>query len=216
MSHHAVGVTTRSTEDRPSEQRLEDASYRYALNLVPHLPSGYPHQVGLTCGEYNVRAVLDGFDIAYRPPERPRLRIRMLGLSFVSDIRAAFLRHGLDAEIRSAAELHDDSRLALLRGHVDSHEPVILAIGNGHLSRTRDSAIARAIAGHFITIYGYDAERDVFFVYDPYLSGEPTSPLPAGNDERTSAEILRDWRGPFYYRFIGMDHVYIPVSTRAN
>lgn len=205
-------MTTSSAEDELNGQPLDDPSYRYALNLVPHLPSEYPHQVGLTCGEYNVRALLDAFGIHYRPPKRPRLRIRLLGLSFVSDIRAVFIRHGVDAEIRSAAELHDDSRLALLRGHVDSHEPVILAIGNGHLSRVRDSAIVRSIAGHFITIYGYDAERDVFFVYDPYLQGGPARPLPAGNVERTSDEILRDWNGPFYYRWIGMDHVYLVVA----
>ena len=108
---------------------------------------------------------------------------------------------------RLAAEPLDDPWFA------PGAPPVILAIGNGHLSRTRDSALARALLGHFITIYGYDAERDVFFVYDPYLRGNPTGPVPAGNVERTSEEILRDWRGPFYYRFIGMDHVFLPVSA---
>lgn len=102
--------------------------------------------------------------------------------------------------------------VALLRGHIDSHEPVMLAIGNGHLSRTSDSAPARSPVGHFITVYGYDAERDVFFVYDPCLRGEPPAPLPAGNVERTSVEILRDWKGPFSFRSTRMDHVYLPLS----
>ena len=209
-------MTTSSAEDRLIEPRIDDSAHHYAVNVVPKLPSKYPHQVGLACGEYNVRAILDAFDIDYRPDLRPRLRVRMFGLSFVSDIRHVFARHGVDAEIRHATELHDDSRLALLRGHVDSHEPVILAIGNGHLSRTRDSALARALVGHFITVYGYDAEQDVFFVYDPYLGGEPPKPLPAGNVERTSQQILQDWRGPLYYRFIGMDHVYMPISRRRD
>ena len=206
-------MTTSSAEDRLIEPRVDDNAHRYAVNVVPQLPSEYPQQVGLSCGEYNVRTVLDAFDITYRRDERPRLLVRTFGLSFVTDLQRALARHGVDTEIRHATDLHDESRLALLRGHVDSHEPVILAIGNGHLSRTRDSAFARALLGHFITIYGYDAERDVFFVYDPYLQGDPPEPLPAGNVERTSAEMLRDWRGPFYYRFIGMDHVYLPVSA---
>ncbi len=182
------------------------------MNVVPHLPTEYPHQAGLRCGEYNVRALLDSFGITYRTDERPRLRIRMFGLSFVADLRLALARHGVEAEARHASELHDESRLALLRGHIDSHEPVIIAIGNGHLSRNLDSALARSLLGHFITIYGYDADRDVFFVYDPFLGGEPPEPLPAGNVERTTQEILRDWKGPFYYRWLGLDHVYLPVS----
>ncbi len=204
-----------STDDRLIEPRIDDHAHHYAVNVVPRLPSEYPHQVGLTCGEYNVRAVLDAFCIPYRSDQQPRLRVRAFGLSFVSDLQRALARHGLDAEVRHATELHDESKLALLRGHIDSHEPVILAIGNGHVSRNRDSALARTLAGHFITIYGYDAERDVFFVYDPYLRDEPPEPLPAGNVERTSEEILRDWKGPFYYRSIGMDHVYLPISAHG-
>ena len=209
-------MTTSSAEDRLIEPRVDDYAHRYAVNIVPRLPSQYPHQAGLTCGEYNARTVLDAFGIEYQPDDRPRLRVRMFGLSFVTDLRQAIVRHGVEAEIRHATELHDESRLALLRGHIDSHEPVILAIGNGHLSRDRDSALARAVLGHFITIYGYDAEREVFFVYDPYLEGDPPESLPAGNVERTSREVLRDWRGPFYYRWIGMDHVYLSVSERAG
>lgn len=198
------------------EPRIDDYAHHYAVNVVSTLPSEYPTQVGLTCGEYNVRALLDAFDVEYRPDKRPRLRVRVFGLSFITDLEGVLERHGVDTEIRHASDLHDESRLALLRGHIDSHEPVILAVGNGHLTRTRDSALARSVLGHFITIYGYDAERDVFFVYDPYLRGEPPEPLPAGNVERTSDEILRDWKGPFYYRFIGMDHVYLPISGRTG
>ncbi len=197
---------------RPIEPRIDDSMAHYAVTIVPTLPSAYPHQVGLTCGEFNACALIDAFDLGFAPDPRPRLRIRLFGLSFIADLARTLVRHGLDAEVRSASELHDESRLALLRGHIDSHEPVVLAIGNGHLSRDRDSAVARALVGHFITIYGYDAERDEFFVYDPYLDGQPEEPLPAGNVARTADEILRDWRGPFYYRWIGMDHAYITVA----
>lgn len=207
----AVWMKTPSADERLIEPRI-DNTHDYALNVVPHVPSDYPQQVGLICGEYNVRALLESFGIEYRVQDRPRLRVRLFGLAFVEDLELALERHGVDAEIHHASELHDESRLALLRGHIDSHEPVILAIGNGHLSRDRDSALARAVLGHFITVYGYDADRNVFFVYDPYLEGGPPEPIPAGNVERTADEILRDWRGPFYYPWIGMDHVYLTVS----
>jgi hypothetical protein len=197
---------------RPIEPRLDDNMAHYAVTIIPSLPRAYPRQIGLTCGEYNARSVVESFGIGFEAEPKPRLRVRMFGLAFMSDLCAALKRHGLDANVRSASELHDESRLALLRGYIDSHEPVILAIGNGHLSRGRDSALARAFVGHFITIYGYDAEAGVFFVYDPYLEGDHSTPLPAGNDVRTETEILRDWNGPFYYPWIGMDHVYVTAA----
>lgn len=199
---------------RPIEPDSDDYLRRYAVSVVPSLPADYHAQVGLTCGEYNVRTALDAFGVDYHAEER--LRPRLFGLSFVADIRAALVRHGLDAEIRHATDLHDESRLALLRGHIDSHEPVILAIGNGHSSRERDPVPARALVWHFITIYGYDAEREVFFTYDPCLKSESPQSLPAGNVERTTDEILRDWNGPFYHRWIGVDHVYLPISRTGG
>lgn len=197
---------------RPVEPRLDDNMAHYAVTIIPNLPRGYPRQIGLTCGEFNARSVVESFGIEFDADPSPRMRVRMFGLSLISDLCATLVRHGLDAQARSASELHDESRLALLRGHIDSHEPVILAIGNSHLTRNRDSALARAFLGHFITIYGYDAEAGVFFVYDPYLEDDHNVPLPAGNDMRTESEILRDWDGPIYYPWIGMDHAYVTAA----
>jgi len=54
--------------------------------VVKYAPKSYGHQKGLTCGEYNVRGVLDGFNIPYQPPDSSRLRVRVFGLSFIEDI----------------------------------------------------------------------------------------------------------------------------------
>jgi hypothetical protein len=215
LGHEMQSTETANELVRPIEPRVDDTMMGYAINTVPARPTSYPRQAGLTCGEFNARALIDAYGIEFTPDPSPRLRVRMFGMSFLSDLAATLVRHDLDAEVRTAAGLHEESQLALLRGHIDSHEPIILAIGNGHLSRDRDSAVARNLIGHFVTVYGYDAEREVFFVYDPYLEGDPPVPLPIGNVVRTADEILRDWRGPFYYRWIGMDHAYISVSDRA-
>lgn len=187
--------------------------HRYAVEVVPRLPSSYPRRHALTCGESNVRAVLDAFGVDFIPNPDPPPRERLFGLSHPRDIAAALRRHGLDTAVRSAGDLHDDSRLALLRGHVDSHEPVIIAIANGYLSRHRDSRLAPASGGHFVTIYGYDAVAGVFFAYDPCLAGDSPTGLPAGNDVRTESQVLRDWRGPLSPTHIGMHHTYIPVGV---
>jgi hypothetical protein len=182
---------------------------------VTQRPSAYPRQAGLTCGEYTARAVVSAFGIEFDPPA-PRRRVRMFGYSYLSDLQSLLRDHGLDAPIRSARDLDDDARLALLIGHVDRDEPVIVAVGNGHVSRNRYIPGLRFLVGHFLTVYGYDADRRVFHVYDSYLSGSPHPVPPIGNEERSFDAFLRGWRGPFYYRAIGMKHAYIPVRRRTD
>lgn len=181
--------------------------------IVSHAPKEYPHQEGLTCGEYNVRAILDGFEIPYQPPSSLRLRIRMFGYSFIQDISDLLQFHGVPAPMRYAAQLSDEEKIRILRKHIKGNQPVLLAIGNGHLRRGVYSPVARFFIGHFVTIYGYCNKDDIFFVYDPYLVGPYHENIPIGNEVRTFKEIIRDWRGPFYYKFIRMNHVYIPAGA---
>lgn len=142
------------------------------------------------------------------------MRVRLFGYSFMEDISQLLQAHGLFAPVLHATNLSDEQRIDLLKGHIRKDQPVILAIGNGHLSRGVYSPLARIFVGHFITIYGFDDDKERFLIYDPYLEGEYHEPLPVGNEVRTQRELLRDWNGPFYYKLVGMDHVYIPVSNK--
>jgi len=183
------------------------------VKIARYAPTSYPHQQGLTCGETNVKGMLDAFRIPYQAPESRRMHERIFGLAFMEDISARLCNHGLKAPIRHASNFSDDERLKTIKSHIDKDEPVLLAIGNGHLNRETFSSSARVFIGHFITVYGYDPEREIFYIYDSYLKGSFREEIPIGNEVRTFVEFLRDWEGPFYYRFISMDHVYIPVST---
>lgn len=183
--------------------------------VVARAPRGYPRQQGLTCGEYNARGVVEAFGVPFRPPAVPRLRIRMFGYSFVQDISDLLEAHGISAPVRHAATLSADQKLGAIRNHIDQGQPVIMAIGNGHLRRGYYLPLARHFVGHFITVYGYSTDEDAFFIYDPYLEGEFHERIPVGNEVRTSREMLRDWAGTFYYRLVGMNHVYIPTALRG-
>jgi hypothetical protein len=182
------------------------------VTIVDHIPRQYERQQGLTCGEQNVRTIIAGFDLPFYALTQPPLRVKLLGFSFLKDIQRLLKTNGLSAPIRHASRLDAAGKLRTLTDHIDRGEPVLLAIGNGHLSRERYVPLARFFIGHFITVYGYHARHEVFYIYDSYLKGAYQEDLPAGNEVRTFQEILRDWQGPFYYRFIGMDHVYLPVS----
>jgi hypothetical protein len=183
-----------------------------ADKVVSYFPREYPHQLGLTCGEFNLMGIVDAFDLDYQQLERPRLRIRMFGFSFIQDIVERLQAHGLSAPVRLANRLSDREKLALLKDHLDQDQPVLIAIGNGHFSRSRFAPVARYFVGHLITLFGYSDHHRCFYVYDPYLAGPYTGDIPVGNEVRSYEQLLWDWQGPFYYRFIGMDHVYVPVS----
>lgn len=184
--------------------------------IVRYAPEFYQHQEGLTCGEYNLRGILEGFNIPYIPVDKPNLRLKVFGFSFIGDISALLEDHGLYAPVRFANNLTKKEQLNIITSHIDQDEPVLIAIGNGHLSRERFSTLARLFIGHFITIYGYHANKEVFYIYDPYLYGPYKDDLPVGNEVRTFGELLREWKGPFYYPMINMNHVYIPVSLNNN
>ena len=184
--------------------------------IVRHTPEHYPRQEGLTCGETNLRIILASFNIPYTPPESLRLRIRLLGYSFIQDISEILEIHGLSAPVRHANHLKDQDKLGTIKHHIDNDQPVLLAIGNGYLHRGVYTPIARYFIGHFVTIYGYSDEEEIFYIYDPYLEGSFPDEIPAGNETRTFNELLRDWQGPLYYKLVGMDHVYIPVGNEKN
>lgn len=157
--------------------------------------------------------ILEAFGLDYHKPERLRARIRLWGYSFIQDIADRLEAHGLSAPVRHAQHLTDQEKLARLKNHLDQDQPVLMAIGNGHLSRGRYVPLASIFIGHFITLYGYSDHERHFYVYDPYLKGDYPGEIPAGNEVRSFDQVLCDWRGPFYYRFIGMDHVYIAASV---
>jgi hypothetical protein len=181
--------------------------------VICHSPTKYARQQGLTCGEYNVRTIVDGFNLSFQRLANPPGRVKLFGFSFIRDIQKLLAVNRLSASIHHASKLDAVGKLRALTDHIDQDEPVLLAIGNGHLSRDRYSPLARLFPGHFITVCGYNTEREIFYIYDPYLEGAYKEDIPVGNEVRTFREILREWRGPFYYQLIGMDHVYLAVRA---
>lgn len=187
---------------------------RFSLKICGFIPSQYPNQRGLSCGEFNVIGLLDAFQIPYEPCQNLTFRVKLFGYSFIEDLSGLLERHSLSAPVKYADHLTEQEQLELLCSHIDQDNPILMAIGNGHLSRERYSPLARRFIGHFITVYGYDHEKEIFYIYDPYLKGDHHDDLPGGNEIRTFKELLLAWEGPIYYPAINMDHVYIPVSLK--
>ena len=101
--------------------------------------------------------------------------------------------HGLPVYIDSAAQLTTEEKIGLLKRLLSQNTPVMIRIGNGYLTDEYNSFLGR-IVGHWITLWGYDDEKQTFYVYDSGLPEEYRSKnLPIGNTTRLYKEILRDW-----------------------
>lgn len=182
--------------------------------VITHAPARYERQQGMTCGETNVKTIVEGFGKVYQPMINPPWRVGLFGFSLVKDIQSLFSLNGLTSSIHFAKGVDDQSRIKIIQNHIDQNEPVLIAIGNGHLKRNKFSRFAQLLLGHYITIYGYNPDRKVFYIYDAWLDGDYDGDLPVGNEVRTFSQLLSSWKGPFYYGLINMMNVYLPVSSK--
>ena len=134
------------------------------MKIVKFHPSEYETQRGLTCGETNAKAIIQGFGKNYEPLENIPLRVKIFGYSFVNDILKLIEENGLYSSIRYASGTIDHERLEIIKQHIDHDEPVLTAIGNGHVRRGEFNPLLRYLVGHFITVYGYDDKKEIFYV----------------------------------------------------
>ncbi|PJC33239.1 hypothetical protein CO051_01830 [Candidatus Roizmanbacteria bacterium CG_4_9_14_0_2_um_filter_39_13] len=94
--------------------------------------------------------------------------------------------------------------------------PVMVWIGNGYLPNGGYSRIMRMAICHWITIWGYDDEKKVFYVYDSAVpKNHHDVTVPIGNVKRTYNEMLRDWSGAWLPRLWGFtNYQYIEISLQ--
>ncbi len=192
--------------------------HKYILNIKPfeYLKQGPSH-----CGAFSVKAILDAYGLGNkRHPKEYHTRwfSRLTGNSLGKEYYARILNsYGLKARIKTAKLLPDDGKIKLLKSLLAEGNPVMVRIGNGYLTYKYNPFFGK-IVGHWITLWGYDDAKQIFYVYD---SGLPTqywnSSLTIGNTTRTHQEILRDWKfglwQPWVWLFMGREnYVYIDVK----
>lgn len=158
-----------------------------------YLKQGLSH-----CGTYCVKAILSAFglDDKKHPKEYHTNWIGRSLFSFATGKRyydKIFASYGIRTETNTAKHLSNEEKLKLLNTILREDSPVMIRIGNGYISDQYNSVLGKIIP-HWITLWGYDDGKGIFYVYD---SGLPkkywNSNLPTGNTTRTYREILRDW-----------------------
>lgn len=165
---------------------------KFILYIRPkeYLKQGLSH-----CGVYSVKAILSayGLDTKKRPEEYHTSWFGMLtGAALTKQYITNILRaHGLNTTVKTAKDLTDQEKLAVLKKILSYNTLVLLSIGNGYKQNGEYSSIRAKIIGHFITLWGYDDRKQVFYVYDSAVpKNSYDGDIPIGNKKRTYAEIL--------------------------
>lgn len=167
----------------------------FVLSIKPkeYLKQGLSH-----CGAYSVKGILSAYgkDNKKHPKEYHPHRIgKITGFTFGKDYYVKILRnYGLAAETGQAGHLPPREKINLLKSLLAKNSPVMIRIGNGFWSGKRFNYLLSKITPHWITLWGYNDTKKLFYVYDSGLSAEHYEKnIPIGNTTRKYSEILRDW-----------------------
>lgn len=190
--------------------------HRVVLDVRPkeYLKQGISH-----CGAYSVKAILSsyGLDKTRHPKEyHPGRFGRFTGITMNRQYwPAVFGTHGLKATPKSVSNLVDEAKLNVLKQLLTKGNPVMVSVGNGYLPSGRYSYVMGKIVGHWITLWGYDDKKEIFYVYDSAVPKERyDKKIPIGNTKRTYIEMLRDWKGALLSAVRGFSgYQYIEVEV---
>ena len=170
--------------------------------LVKVKPKEYLRQGMRYCGGYVIKAILGAYNLddSRHPKEYLPPLIKSLGFTLPSDIKKVLEKYGLKASIRRANKVSDKEKLELLKKELRRNHPVVISIGNGYSPKGQYSSVRRHLIAHWVSLWGYDDHKKVFYIYDSYTNPKSYDKVPIGNVERSYDQMLRDWRGTLYTR----------------
>src|SRR3989344_5451652 len=167
------------------------------IKTLTHSPKEYLEQGFTQCGAFSVKAILNAYgkdDKKYPRDYNPTILGKYTSLVGTHTWPRVLESYGLHAERGNTKNLSDEQRLEFLKEIVDRDKAVMIRIGNGFLKNGKYNSLVAYFVGHWITLWGYDDEKQIFYIYDSYVPLERhNKTIPVGNTTRTFSEILRDW-----------------------
>jgi hypothetical protein len=181
--------------------------------ILSKAPKQYLFQQFLHCGGFTVKAVLSayGLDDKKSPKEyHANPVMRFLGAATVKDLVKEIEKKGLTVTKENVHRKKDEEKLNAIKNLLKKDIPVIIPISGGYNHNGEYSKLAGTFLGHYISIWGFDDEKKVFYIYDSYIRGNEDT-LPIGNVERSYKDLLRDWKGPLHHKLLGYDYLYLAI-----
>ena len=177
--------------------------------ILTRKPKEYLKQGSVHCGVYTAKAVLEAFGKGiHSDPRKYHVSVlnRITGSMFrLADLSNVFKKHGLVSSGKFMKEHSDQQKLDTLKNILSQNIPVPVTVGNGYSYKNgsiESSSLKGMLAGHVISIWGYDDKEQVFYIYDSAVPKEYYSKnIPIGNIKRTYSDFLRDWKGAWHSRW---------------
>lgn len=165
-------------------------------------PQEYLQQGMRYCGGYTIKAILSayGLDDGRHPKKYLPLLIRIFGFTTPTIIKKVLEKYRLHCTLKRMDTLSDNEKINTLKKELQNNHPVVISIGNGYSPEGTYASWRRHSIAHWISLWGYDDTKKVFYVYDSYASPQHYDTVPIGNVQRSYEQILRDWRGTVYTR----------------
>lgn len=178
--------------------------------ILTHHPKQYSEQGFTQCGAFSVKAILStyGKDDKRHPRDyNPTVLGKYTSLVGTYTWPKVLESYELHVDIGNTKNLSDEQRVEILKEAINKDNAIMIRIGNGYLKSRKYFPLAAYFIGHWITLWGYNDEKQIFYVYDSCVSPKKyDTNIPVGNTTRTFAEILGDWGKGFpparHYRFI--------------
>lgn len=185
--------------------------------IVNRKPKEYLKQGKVHCGVYTAKAVLEGFGKSlHKDPVEYHVNFlnKITGCMFrCQDLVNVFKKYGLKTKVMSAKDLEDEQKLQVLKKILLNNRPIPVFISNGYRytkNGTEYNKLKSFLVGHIISIWGYNDKEKVFYIYDSTVPKSHYNKISIGNIKRTYKELLRDWQGATYYRFL-KPYVYLEI-----
>lgn len=193
-----------------------------SIHILPNKPKEYLQQGPSHCGAYSIKAILSAYGLDNKSHPRfyhPNWLGKTTGLTLGKNYYVKILKsYGIDAGRKSAEGLPESEKLTLLKTLLAQNTPVMIRIGNGYYYSDEYSPALGRIVAHWITLWGYDDEKQLFYVYDSgMLERHWDKTIPIGNTTRTYKDILRDWNfgrwQPWVWPLSGMEnYLYVQIK----
>lgn len=190
--------------------------------ILTRRPKEYLTQGPSHCGVYSVKAILSAYGLDNKSHPKfyhPNWFGRLTGITLGKQYYVNILKnYGIPAERGTAKSLSNEEKIDLLKKFLSQDTPVMIRIGNGYFHSLEYSPSLGRIVAHWITLWGYDDNKQIFYVYDSgLLKKHWNKSIPAGNTTRTYPEILRDWNfgenQPWTWPFSGKEnYLYIKMN----
>ncbi len=167
------------------------------IKILSRRPKEYLKQGPTGCGAYSVKGILSAYDKDNK--KHPFEYLQWSRLPFITNSShwtKVLNSCGLKAKQESLKGLSEDRRLEVIKDAIRRDTPVMLLIGNGYRGNGIWSVTRWWLIKHWITIWGFNDEKKVFYIYDSMVPPKYYhKDIPTGNVQRTYQNVLRDLKG---------------------